>query len=191
MTKDSLEKLEGLRNRVTKRLEMAQKSNKKTVGQYALEAMQRTPEKGVTLKEYAEESMQKYLPNLIECASLNRDKFDGDFFIEVLRVHQGPLYNIFKFQFMAQVNCPTPRFNQDVYLYHADTEFIEYIWTLPDVVDCCELLDDKLVMNHPSAELRDMVVAFADGTLMKKCNSYNNEEENSTKLKKLRSIHVL
>jgi hypothetical protein len=190
MTKSSLKKLDQFRERVTKRLDIADRAGKKTAGQYAVEAMQRMPEKGITLEEYSHEALQNYERELINCAELNRDRLEGDFFIEVMRVNNPPLYNTFKFQFMALRDCPSPRFNQDVHLYHADTEFIEYIWTLPDVVACCELLDDKNVLGHPSAELRDMVVAFADGTLMRKCKEYNNEEADSTKLKKTRSIHV-
>lgn len=151
---------------------------KETIGSLALREMQKAPLTRSVI-EITNEMKKQYIPNLIECVEINKKKFPGDFFIEVIIKNEPLMWNVFKDQFMAKKDCPTPNYDQDVYRYNSKDESIEYIWSVPCRDACYHLKDNALIVAPEERQLLKMVLDFADGTLYKLCKKLNNEEDTS------------
>lgn len=174
-----------------KRLDIAEASGKKkTVGQVALEEMQKTPDPDASIIDYQREAQKEYIQNLEECVKKHVKLIDGDFFVVVDTKREKILENVLRNYFYARKTCPTPNYDQSVFKYHVDSGDLEYIWTVPSKDTCLHLLDNALNLDLEEKELLTMVQAFADGTLMSMCKTFNNEEPDSTNIKKVRSVYA-
>jgi len=153
-------------------------TDRETVGKVASDLMQKKQESLDPIE--LERAMQsEYMDNLIKCVEDHRKKYIGDFFIVVLTKAEKLMPNVFRNYFYARRTCPTPNFDQSVYMFKADEEEIEYLWTLPDREVAHHLLENALHIHPTERDLLGFIVEFADGTLFKLAKKLSGEQDDS------------
>lgn len=154
------------------------KKKKETLGSISLNLMQKTPESRNPIE--IERAMQEeYLSELIKCVEDHKKTFFGNFYAVVITKNEKLMPNVFRNYFSARQSCPTPDYDQSVFMYNRADDAIEYIWTVPGKDACHHLKDNALLVDPSERQLLRFVLEFADGTLYKLCKKLNNEEEKS------------
>lgn len=151
---------------------------KETVGKIARDLMEKKPESRDPI-EIQKAMQEEYLKELINCVEAHKNVFPSDFFIVVITKNEKLMPNVFRNYFYARQSCPTPDYDQSVFVYKRADDAIEYIWTIPSKDACHHLKDNALLVVPEERPLLKFVLEFADGTLYKLCKKLNNEEEQS------------
>ncbi len=154
------------------------KKKKVTVGSVALDLMQKTPESRDPI-EIQKAMQEEYLKELIQCLNIHKPLLIGNFFLVVITKNEKLMPNVFRNYFSARQSCPTPDYDQSVFMYNRADDAIEYVWTVPSKDACHHLKDNALLVHPEERQLLKFVLEFADGTLYKLCKKLNNEEEKS------------
>jgi hypothetical protein len=154
-----------------------------TVGSQLLNIATRQLDK-MTAVEAWEAKEKDYLKNLIECAEINRKKFDGDFYI-LTTVKNEEIFNkylpmpVLREYFIALKDCPTPNYDQNLYFYNSKLEQIEFIWSIPDRETSQMLHANRDIVDESEKWLLKFVLDYADGTLFRLMKSRNGEQIDS------------
>lgn len=156
-------------------------TDRDTVGKVASELMAKAPESSDPIE--IERSMQgEYIDELIKCINDNKNIMNGNFFIVVLTKNEKLMPNVFRNYFYARHTCPTPNYDQSVYMYDAKDEVLSYLWTLPGRDVAHHLKDNALKVHPDERQLLDFVLQFADGSLFRRAKKLNGEEDTSSLL---------
>lgn len=151
------------------------KNNKKTVGQEAYSRLIKTPEKADPI-ELQRAMHEDYEKNINECIDRSLKDYYGDFYVVVTTKKERIMQNVLRNYFFGRKSCPTPEYDQTVYKYTRSGGDLEFLWVVPSK-DTCELLRDNALNVAPEERvLRDFVLEFYDGTLLKKSKGLNGEE---------------
>ena len=157
-----------------------------TVGKLAVNLMTKEPdstnpvELGSTIQ-----NSQDYIHNIVQCITDNEEHFEDDFFIVVLTKRERLLPNVLRNYFFARESCPTPDYDQSVYIYRKKTQMVEYMWSLPSQDACYHLRENAREVHKSEQALLEFVLQFFDGTLMKICKKLNGEQADSPLLERL------
>lgn len=105
--------------------------------------------------------------------------FRKNFYI-VMTTKKDPIYpNYFHNMFWYRVSCPTPTYDNNVWLYHYNDDNLEELWAIPDK-DTVELYAAHVQSVHPSEyNFLNYILAFKNGDLDKRCRELNNEKEHT------------
>lgn len=155
---------------------------KETVGAKALELLQKE-EGPVSVIDQQRAMTEDYNKNLIEAVDRGYTKYKGNFFIHVEKKVEPLLPNVFRCYFIDRQTCPTPNYDQDVYMYNRDVGQIEYLWTIPDRDTCFNLKQNYLQVVEEEKWSLKFVFDFDSGKLLQRCKELNGECEDSTLLK--------
>jgi len=150
---------------------------KETVGKISLDLSQKIPESRDPI-EIQREMQQDYLKELVSCVESNKNSIHGDFFIIVITKNEKLMPNVFRNYFFARNTCPTPDYDQSVFMYRRQLEEIEYIWTIPSRDACIHLKENALLVVPEERNLLDFILQFSDGSLYKLARKLNAEVEN-------------
>jgi hypothetical protein len=150
---------------------------KETVGKISLDLSQKVPESRDPI-EIQREMQQDYLKELVMCVESNKNIIPGDFFIVVITKNERLMPNVFRNYFFARNTCPTPDYDQSVFMYKRTVEEIEYIWTIPSRDACIHLKENALLVAPEERHLLDFILQFSDGSLYKLARKLNAEVEN-------------
>jgi hypothetical protein len=156
----------------------AEKTAKKTVGAHAVELQQKQPETRDPV-EIQKNTEQDYIKNLIKCVQDNKRKYAGDFFVVVISKNEKLLYNVIRCYFFDRVTCPTPDYDQTLFMYSSSEESIKHIWTVPDKETCLLYIQNKDKIPPAEYPLLENVLKFRSGELFRLCKKFNNEEADS------------
>jgi len=140
---------------------------KETLGSVALQSEQKLLQEAEhTVAERTEQATDERVRILNEAFELGKQKFDGDFYIEMCMKREKLFWNV-ETRWLPHVrrSCPTPMFEQTVYRYNRAEDILEYIWALPDINTACFLLENALVLPPEQKELIDFVIDFKEGRL--------------------------
>ena len=158
--------------------DIIQKGEKrKTIGEISNDLLTQTPETQDAVELQQEIQGDTYEKGFLECMNRAMAKYNQDFYIVTVNQRFRLLSNVTRTFFIDRLSCPTPEFDQNVYRVDRKTGQIEYLWSIPDANTCGDIYSDPLSMMHLSAELRQFVFDFYDGTLLKKCKKLNKEQE--------------
>jgi hypothetical protein len=155
---------------------MVNRKKRETLGKVATRLAQKQPDERSVI-ELTNEMLKEYEPNLIKCVLDNRDKFDTDFFIRVETKMEPLLNNVFKFQFFPLNACPTPTFDQTIYIYNKDKEEIRHLWTVPCQDACIYLMRNARQVAKAEQESLMYVQQFYSGELLRIAKLLNGEPE--------------
>ncbi len=156
---------------------------KRTVGDYAQELQQKTPDSRDPI-ELQREMQKDFEANIFQAVLDGKRKYFTNFFVIVITKKERLMHNVLRNYFTTRTSCPTPDYDQAVYFYNRTDDSIEFLWVLPSK-DTCELLRDHALEVVPAErELRDFVLSFYDDTLLHKAKQYNNEQKRSPLLEK-------
>lgn len=169
-----------LTERTKKRLKTSEKQRlkngrTKTVGQIAFEEMQKEPDTEATITDYRNEALKHYMDNLYESVDLHKKIYNGDFYVVVTTKREALMQNVIRNYFTARESCPTPAYDQSVFLFKRTVGTLDYLWTIPNKFACLELVKRRLEIGNDEKELLEMVLRFASGDLMRLCLKLNNE----------------
>ena len=154
---------------------------KKTVGEASLQLsqnkethtpvdIQREVHKGSNSKKSYEEEIGVTVKR-----ALSDSLIKGDFYVVVLLRRERTLSNVVRQMFFYRQTCPTPEYDQTVYKYHKDSQCLEYIWTVPDLMACTRLRHMREEVTDDQKLLLSMVDAFYSGELDKMASKLNKK----------------
>lgn len=149
---------------------------RRTAGQEAIDIFFKGEKEGSPI-ELQREMTREYYQNLIDCALNNKKKIQGRFFIVVLTKNERLLKNVFRNYFFARKTCPTPDFDQSVFLYNYKTEEIEYLWTVPSEDACIYFMNNFKEIPPEERQLLQYIVEFKTGKLFQRAKKLNGERE--------------
>ena len=149
---------------------------KETVGKVATDLMVKSPESRDPI-ELAREMQKEYIKELETAVAVGKSKWDSDFFVVVLTKNEKLLQNVFRNYFFPRLTCPTPDYDQSVFMYKKADEALYYIWTIPSRDASFHLKDNALLVVDAEKALLNFVLQFEDGTLYRLSKKLNKEEE--------------
>jgi len=133
-----------------------------------------------TIRDQIAERSKGYRDELIKCVEDNKDKVDGDLWIDVQkkeeRLFKGKVHRLY---FIAKRACPSPTNDQDVFKYNKKDDRIEYIWSVPDVDTCRQMMADPLGVPEDQKSLLNFVIDFKEGRLLERAKKLNGETKPS------------
>jgi hypothetical protein len=151
---------------------------KPTVGKVATDLLAK-PEIQHTVIDQMRENLTDYDKNIFLCVEQAKKTFPGDFYVVVECKKERLLHNVIRNYFFARHSCPTPTWDQTVYKYHKDREWLEFLWVIPSQ-DACEYLTiNKHYVAESEYELLKFVLSYNDGTLLEQAKKLNGEADNS------------
>ena len=125
--------------------------------------------------EQMREQLSEYDQNMFDCIGDAKNKYPTDFYVTVITKKERLMPNVMRNYFFARHSCPTPDYDQTVYLYTRTDDSIEFLWVIPSKQTCLYMVTNPLEIQE--RELLQFVLDFADGTLMKKSMILNKEIE--------------
>jgi len=135
---------------------------------------------GSTIRDQIAERSKSYRDELIKCVENNKDKVDDDLWIDVQkkeeRLFKGKTHRLY---FIAKRACPSPTNDQDVFKYNKKDDKIEYIWSVPDVNTCRQMMADPLGVPADQKCLLNFVIDFKEGKLLERAKKLNGETKPS------------
>lgn len=152
------------------------------VGKIAYDLMNKsliTTDKPHTVVDQMQEQLSEYERNVVECVLQSRKTIQNNFYVIVLTKKERLMQNVLRNYFFARRSCPTPDYDQAVYLYDASTEDIRFLWVIPSRDTCIMLKQNALIVAPEERGLLKFVLEFDDGTLMKMSKKLNGESKNS------------
>jgi len=152
-----------------------------TVGAISQELLQKTQETHNAI-DLEREMQKEYLQELIACITNWRSKFNKDFFVVVITKNEKLMPNVFRNYFIPRFSCPTPDYDQSVFKYHAATEDVEYIWSIPSKDACIHLLKNAHEVHKDELQLLHYIKDFASGKLYKLAKKLNGEAESTSEI---------
>jgi hypothetical protein len=149
---------------------------KKTVGEVSVELNQKTAD-NISVLEQQEGMQQEYIKNLEEVSrkALHKYGSDNTFFIEVITKKEPLMQNVLRNYFIERTTCPTPNYDQSVFMYEPKKERIVYLWTIPCRDACIHLLENTTVIHKDEEQLLRNVKLFESGYLFQWCKELNKE----------------
>lgn len=107
-----------------------------------------------------------------------KKEFYKDFYIVVRTKKERLMNNVLRNYFIRRSSCPTPEWDQVVYKYHRDSDYLEFIWVIPARDVCNFFIDNALECPDDQKELLGYIVDFKNGDLLKKSQVLNGENIN-------------
>lgn len=148
---------------------------KETVGKIARDLMMKDQESRSPI-ELEREMQSEYMEELLKCVDTHYELLAGNFFIQVITKNEKLLHNVFRNYFAARRSCPTPDYDQTVFMYNREKGAIEYIWTIPSKDTCIHLLMHANEVVESERPLLKFVMQFENGQLARRCMELNNEK---------------
>jgi hypothetical protein len=147
---------------------------RETVGKIALELMQQeAPTQDPIALERAMHA--EYESSIWECVASAKKSMHGNFYVIVITKRERLLPNVFRNYFFARSTCPTPDYDQTVYLYNSKQDYLDFIWVIPSRDASHYLKNNALHVVNEERQLLQFVLDFADGTLYKLAKKLNGE----------------
>lgn len=148
---------------------------RETVGSMAWNAVKDSDYLDHSPEEQMREQLEDYEANVIECLEAGRKIYPGNFYIVIETKKEPKLKNVIRNYFIHRASCPTPTYDNVVYRYHKQDDFLELLWVLPSKDVYMMMLDRPLEIPQEQHELRQFVLDDADGTLLHICKTLNGE----------------
>lgn len=150
--------------------------NKETVGKVSSDLIIKAHDNTHTAHDQMTESLTDYEENIFQCIESHKDKYPRDFYVVVVTKKEPLMQNVIRNYFLARSTCPTPDYDQTVYVYNRMRDDVEFLWTLPAKDICQEFIRDALQVPDEEKELLNYVLSFSDGTLFQLAKRLNGEK---------------
>ena len=158
---------------------MSSEVNKRTtVGAHSLKLSQKAPDAQNAIDQMRE-SLTDYDANIHECVKTHRKVFDGNFYVVVISKKERLMQNVIRGYFTARQSCPTPDFDQAVYLYRRDSDDLEFMWVIPSAQAVNYMKSNAQYVPTKQYSLLGFVLSFLDGSLLKLSKELNGEKKDS------------
>lgn len=148
---------------------------KKTVGAHSYDLMLKNDKIDHSAQEQASEQLNDYEKGIQECYQRGAKKYHDRFFIVVLTKKERLMQNVLRHYFFPRHSCPTPKYDQAVYIADPQSGTIQFLWVVPAKDVCYYLRDNALNVNKEQKDLLSFVLDFFDNTLLNKAKTLNGE----------------
>lgn len=150
---------------------------KETLGQVVNKLLEKQDNYPMTVTEIIEESKVQYWQEAEKQLAVGKKRFNKSFYIEMCQKYEKLFGGIVKPRWLGitRESCPTPMFEQSCFFYNKVDDYLEYMWTIPDMHTCCYLVENSLSIPQEQHELLQYALDFKDGTLLKLCKKLNGE----------------
>jgi hypothetical protein len=112
---------------------------------------------------------------IIDCVEDGQKKYSTNFYVVILQKKERLMQNVVRNYILHRLSCPTPNYDQTVYLYNKNDDMLEFIWVIPSEDTCLMLRDNALQIPDDEKDLLNFVLDFYDGTLLKIAKRLNGE----------------
>ena len=158
---------------------------RETIGKIAYDILNKEAEYVNPNEVMGETEKKDYMKTLFETLEKGKKQFiNQNFFIVVNLKHETVLKVVFRNLFELRNSCPTPFFDQTVYMYDYSKDELDLIWQIPDEKTCWKLYEYRNHVDPSQFELLNYVIAAKDGTLWRKMKELNGEKFDSPLLEK-------
>lgn len=151
----------------------------KTVGEVSLELKQESDtyeaEEISEAVHQGTNSARDWEENILEATQRGKSLYEGDFYVVILTKKERLLDNVMRRYFFPRESCPTPEYDQTVFKYHTKRDRLEYLWTVPDIHSCRELVTYREYLSEELQPLLQMVLDYKSGHLDQLAAKENGE----------------
>lgn len=151
---------------------------KTTVGHEAAKLLQKEAPSQDPI-ELEREMHRDYEKHVIECIERGKKEFAANFYVVVITKRERLLENVIRNYFTCRLSCPTPDWDQTVYLYERSRERVILLWTIPCKDACTYLAQYAKEVVPEERGLLNYVLQFHDGTLLALSKKLNGEKQDS------------
>lgn len=105
-----------------------------------------------------------------------------DFYIEVHYLIPYLTYGTGdQWKIIGRFTCPSPTFDQVVYIYHRASDDVELIWSIPHITACVDIDNHFLELPIEQRQLANWVMEFKHGVLYRNAKKINIDIEKPDK----------
>lgn len=153
---------------------------KETIGKLSSDLIVKQVDDTHTAHDQMQEQLTDWDQELWICVEhCLRDYPVGDFYVLVVTKKERLLSNVLRNYFFGRFSCPTPEYDQVVYKYHRKDNRLEFLWVVPCKETCEVMKRFPLDVPPEESELRDFVLSFEDGSLLKLSKKLNGEQQDA------------
>lgn len=156
---------------------------RETVGKIVHDILSKeTGNEKVRAQELRREAQKDYVKLLYDAVEDGKKTLPGDFFLEVITLNYKALARTINTKIVVRKTAPTPTYDSTAYHYHKLSDHLEFLWVVPSKEASQYIHYHALEVAPEERVLRDFVLEYFDGTLLRRCKKLNNEEIDSNKL---------
>jgi len=148
------------------------------IGKQALEKASKINTDRVEVRELSKEINKDYMTTLMEIAQKDKHKYEGSYYVVVLTKRERLVQRVIRNLFFTKQACPTPSYEQAVYMFNPETDTLEFLWIVPSRNICNIMYQQRHFVELQSDPLLPYVVDFIEGKLLLTAKRLNKEEEN-------------
>ena len=146
-----------------------------TIGKISRDLILKGDKNDHTVNEQMQEQLENYEKNVFDCVDAGKKIYNGTFFITVLTKKEMLMENVLRHYFFHRATCPTPDYDQSVYMYRPIDEVLDFLWVIPNKDTCHYMRENALLLDPKERQLLQYVLEFFDDTLMLKAKRLNGE----------------
>lgn len=152
---------------------------RETVGKISSDLIINTVDNTHSAHDQALEQLADYEDNIQKAIQSGKQQYGSSFYVVVLTKKERLMQNVIRNYFLTRKTCPTPEWDQTVYFYNNDSGTIEFLWVIPAKDTCEYIKENALTIEKEEHALRDFVLAYYDGSLLRLSKSRNKEAVDS------------
>jgi len=159
----------------TKKNKIESPENYTDIGKQAYNNALKTNNDKVEIREFSNELLKDYFPNLIEAVKRGKGKYEGNYYVVVLTKRERLIAKTLRNFFFTTQACPTPGYEQAVYEFDPKDETLDFLWIIPSKDMCADLYKKRYLLEFKSDPLLPFVIDFMEGNLLTRAMLLNNE----------------
>jgi hypothetical protein len=148
--------------------------NRDKVGKISVDLAQKTPDTRDPI-EQMRENLSDYDKEMWVCIERGKKELFCDFYIVVITKKEPLMENVLRNYFGFRRSCPTPDYDQAVYKYSQKDDEVSFLWVVPSKDACMMMIANRLIIDPEERELKEFVLRFASGDLMRLAKLLNGE----------------
>jgi len=129
----------------------------------------------VEVRELSKEMNKDYMSLLIQTSLSGKDKYVGNYYVVVLTKRERLISTALRNFFFTRQTCPTPSYEQAVYVFNPKEEWLDFLWMIPSKYLCDKMYNQRHFIELRADPLLPFVVDFIEGNLLAKAMELNNE----------------
>jgi len=128
------------------------------------------------VRELGSSMTKTYLKDITKAAEDGKKGYAGDFFVVVILRVENAFRNVVRRMSIARQTCPTPDYDQSVWMYNKNKDSLEFLWCIPSKRMCIDLIENMNISDVEHIQLIRNILDFRDGTLFEKAQILNKED---------------
>jgi len=134
----------------------------------------------IELRQLSEQFTKDYMANIEKAAMSGKKRYSNQdyhlpFYVVVLLRKEKLMRKVVRSGFLYRKTCPTPNYDQTVYIFDPKTDQLSFLWVIPSPEICSSLYKNKYMLETQQNKLLPYVKDFIEGRLYIKCKELNGE----------------